>query len=103
MKITLNLPDDATILSPREVAEQLRIYGGLLLDDNERVGDIRLEYGDLEIDIHISEPEDPRIDGHLDRTETFDISKICTYLTAADYYAWGQDEDGDDVLVCFNY
>lgn len=93
---------DTAVLSPREVAEQLRDCGAIELAADERIGEVRLECGtDLEIDIDKAIEDDPRCSGYTDHTETFTISDIRDYFTAADYYAWARDEDGDDFLLCF--
>ena len=97
MKIEIN--DNVQLLSPKEVAEQL-LNG--TLEDGEYIGDVRLECGcDLEVDIHLRDEMDKRIDGYRDRTETFTLGDIRDTFTAADYYAWVKDESGDDVLACF--
>ena len=93
---------DTAILTPREVAEQLRDCGAIELAADEKIGEVRLECGtDLEIDIDKVIEDDPRCSGYTDRTETFTMSDITDYFTAADYYAWAKDEDGNDVLMCF--
>ena len=97
-----SIESDMQPLSLTEVVEQLQGCGALQLEADERTGEVRLECGtDLEIDIIKSDPMDRRIDGFLDRTETFTISDIREHFTAADYYAWAKDENGDDVLLCF--
>lgn len=101
-KITLELPEGSTLLTLREVAEQMEQYGGLHLEGDEAIGECRLEFGtDLEVDINKVIEGDPRCSGYLVRTDTITISDIRAHFTAADYYAWGKDGDGDDVLVCF--
>lgn len=96
---TLN---DAAVLTPREVAEQLRDCNAIELAADEKIGEVRLEFGtDLEIDIDKVIEDDPRCSGYTDHTETFTVSDVAVYLDAADYYAWARDEDGDDVLLCF--
>lgn len=81
MTITITNCDEVNLLSPKDVAERLVTCGALTLDDGERTGEMRVEYGvDLEIDIHVSDPSDPRIDGHLDRTETFTLGDLRTTL-----------------------
>lgn len=93
---------DTAVLTPREVAEQLRDCGAIELAADEKIGEVRLEFGtDLEIDIDKIIEDDPRCSGYTDRTETFTMSDITDYFTAADYYAWAKDEDGNDVLMCF--
>lgn len=93
---------DTEVLTPREVAEQLRDCGAIELAADEEIGEVRLEFGtDLEIDIKKVIEDDPRCSGYTDRTETFTMSDITDYFTAADHYAWATDEDGDDVLMCF--
>lgn len=90
---------DISTLSVKEVADLLMISR---LKRGERIGDIRLECGcDLEIDILIDDPSDPRHDGNLDYTETFTISDIRDEFTQGDWYAWAKDENGEDVLICF--
>lgn len=97
-----SIESDMQPLSLTEVAEQLQGCGALQLEADERTGEVRLECGtDLEIDIIKSDPMDRRIDGFRDRTETFTISDIREHFTAADYYTWAKDENGDDVLLCF--
>ena len=93
---------DTPVLSLREVVEQLENCGAIELAADEKIGEVRLEYGTgLEVDIDKVIEDDPRCSGYNDRTETFTISDIRDYFTAADYYAWAKDEDGDDVLMCF--
>ena len=93
---------DTTILSLCEVAEQLRDCGAIELAADEKIGEVRLECGtDLEIDIDKVIEDDPRCSGYTDHTETFTMSDIRDYFTAADYYAWAKDKDGNDVLMCF--
>ena len=96
---TLN---DIAVFTPREVAEQLENCGAFELAADEKIGEVRLECGtDLEIDIRKVIEDDPRCSGYTDRTETFSLYDFRDYFTAADYYAWAKDEDGDDVLMCF--
>ena len=90
---------DISTLSVKEVADQLM---NSRLERDEKIGDVRLECGcDLDIDILVDDPSDPRLDGHIDRTETFTLSDIRDYFTQGDWYAWAKTEDGEDVLVCF--
>lgn len=90
---------DISTLSVKEVADQLM---NSRLERDEKIGDVRLEYGcDLDIDILVDDPSDPRLDGHLDRTETFTLSDIREDFTEGTWYTWAKDEDGEDVLVCF--
>lgn len=89
-------------LSLNEVVDNLWHCGALNMGVDERRGDVRVEGDDeLAVDIHVSDPSDPRIDGHLDRTEVFTLADIRRHFKAADYYTWAKDEDGDDVLLCF--
>lgn len=90
MTITIPSCDDINLLSPKDVAERFTTCGALTLDDGERTGEMRVEYGvDLEIDIHVSDPSDPRIDGHLDHIETFTLGDLRTYLAdTAEYLIW---------------
>lgn len=92
--------DGVDALSMKEVADQ---FVAPKLDRDERIGDIRLECGcDLEVDIHIKDETDPRIDGHLDRTETLTLSDI-RELSEGDVYFWAKDcESGEWVLLCRN-
>jgi len=95
----IEITDDVQLLSPREVAEQLM---NPQLAAGEYIGDVRLECGcDLEVDIHLHDEMDKRIDGYRDRTETFTLGDIRDTFVAADYYAWVKDEDGNDYLACF--
>ena len=94
----IEIADDVQLLSPREVAEQLM---NPQLAADEYIGDVRLEYGELAVDIHKHDEMDKRIDGYRDRTESFTIRHIRATFVAADYYAWVKDENGDDVLGCF--
>jgi hypothetical protein len=45
--------------------------------------------------------DDPRCSGYIDHTDTFDMSDIEYHFSAADYYAWVRDENGNDMLMCF--
>jgi hypothetical protein len=93
---------DYSVMTPREVAEQLENCGAIQLEADERIGEVRLECGtDLEIDIEKVIEDDPRCSGYVDHTETFDKSDIEYHFEAADYYVWAKDEDGNDVLLCF--
>ena len=99
---TIQLYDAPTCLSLKEVADQLANCGAIELASNETIGDCRLEVGDdLEVDINKVIEDDPRCTGYLVRTETLDMVDIRKHFTAADYYAWGKDENGDDMLYCF--
>ena len=99
---TINFYDEPASLTLREVAEQLENCGAIHLDEDEAIGECRLECGtDLEIDINKVIEDDPRCSGYLDHTESLTLSDIRDYFTAADYYAWGKDENGDDRLYCF--
>lgn len=100
MKHTYEI-DDCDALSVTEVAEQLMRYR---LGRDEKIGDVRLERGrDLDIDILVDDPSDPRLDGHIDRTETFTPSDICEEFTEGDVFLWAKDcENGEWVLLCRN-
>lgn len=94
--------DNYSIMTPYEVAEQLVNCGAIQLEADERIGEVRLEYGtDLYIDIEKVIEDDPRCSGYVDHTETFFASDIQHEFTNADYCAWMKDEDGNDVLMCF--
>lgn len=98
----VEITNDCEALSVTEVVQQLIGCGALEVGNGERLGESRLECGcDLEIDIMTDDPSDPRIHGCLDHTESFTISDIREHFTAADYYTWAKDEDGDDILLCF--
>ena len=99
---TIQLYDEPTTLTLREVADQLAACGAFALDGGEDIGEVRLEFGsDLEIDIVRRIEDDPRCSGYLDHTETLGLSDICQHFTLADHYAWGKDASGDDCLYCF--
>lgn len=97
--MTVTLCDDVSALTVREVVEQLMSCGDIELEDYERVIDTRLECGcDLEVDIECN-ADDVRIDGRYTITRT--LEDIRAAFTAADYYTWAVNEDGEDVLLCF--
>ena len=99
----VEITNDCKALSVTEVVEQLICCGALEVGNGERLGESRLECGcDLEVDIMTDDPSDMRIHGCLERTETFTLGDIREHFTAADYYTWAKDEDGDDILLCFN-
>lgn len=99
----VELTKDVEALSVSEVVEQLIGCGAIEIGPDKRLGESRLECGcDLEIDIMENDPMDKRIDGFLSHTETFTISDIREYFTQGEWYAWAKDEDGDDILLCFN-
>lgn len=92
---------ETAVLSTKEVAMQLLNCNAFEVAADERMGDVCLDEGTLVVDIHHLEPEDPRVDGCVKRREEFNMSDIREHFTAADYYQWAKDEDGDDVLLCF--
>ena len=99
----VEIASNCEALSVTEVVDQLVCCGALNVGDGKRIGESRLECGcDLEIDIMENDPSDPRINGCLSHTETFSLSDIRTHFTQSDYYAWAKDENGDDILLCFN-
>ena len=49
-----------------------------------------------------NDPSDPRIDGCLSHTEEFTLSDIREHFTQGEWYTWAKDEDGNDILLCFN-
>lgn len=93
--------NDITILSTLEVAQQLACGGAFEIAADEKMGEVEFEDGELVIEILHNDPQDCRIDGYLKRREEFTISDIRKHFVADDYYRWGKDEDGDDILVCF--
>ena len=98
----VELKDDVVTLTVHEVVEQLESCGAIELHDGEVIGESRLENGsELEIDIDMKIEDDPRCSGYNVRTVSFTMSDIKDRFTAADYYTWAKDEDGDDILLCF--
>ncbi|MBQ6329290.1 MAG: hypothetical protein IJI35_09780 [Kiritimatiellae bacterium] len=94
MKVELS--DDVQTLTIEEVVEQLKSSGALEVGDGEYIGECRLECGcDLEVDITSC------LVGS-DRTETFTEEDIREHFTQGEWYAWAKDEDGNDILLCFN-
>lgn len=98
---TIELYDEPTCLTLREVAEQLVACGGLELAADEETGEVCLESGELEIDVRKVVEDDPRCSGYYVRTEVVSMRQIRECFTAADHYEWGRDSDGDDCLYCF--
>lgn len=101
---TIQLYDEPVLLTLREVAEQLCGCGAIHIRgfDGEDYGEVRLENGEeLEIEVVQKIEDDPRCSGYVVRTEIIDLAKIREAFTAADYYAWAKDEDGNDCLACF--
>ena len=84
MKVELN--EEVQTMTIAEVVEQLKACGALEIGDGEYLGECRLECGCL-------------VGG--DHTETFTEQDIRDYFTNADYCTWAQDEDGNDILLCF--
>ena len=100
MKVEIN---NVEALSLTEVVEQLVGCGALQIAHDKKLGESRLECGcDLEIDIMENDPSDPRIDGCLSHTEEFTLSDIREHFTQGEWYTWAKDEDGNDILLCFN-
>lgn len=96
--------EDVPCLSLEELAGELALMGEMKLGASERLGDCRVEYGDtFSVDLHLWEPDDPRIDGHLVRTYETDIQHLRDIGVGgtAKYIAFGRDKDGDDVLYTF--
>ena len=63
--VKIELYDEPTILSLREVAEQLVGCGGISIEADEEIGECRLEFGaDLEVDINRVIKGDPRCSGY---------------------------------------
>lgn len=96
--------EDVPCLSLDELAEELVLQGAIKLGPDEYVGDCRVEDGYFfSADIHLREPGDPRIDGHLVRTYNTNIGDLWHIGVGgtARYIAFGRDKDGDDVLYTF--
>ena len=94
MQITLDLPYDSTTLTPAEVVEQYYNCRGIYsLKDGEEIS-ARLCGEDVEAEV-INER------GEVVLADFICFDDIRDAFTLADYYAWGQDEDENDVLVCF--
>ena len=88
--------DEIHTMTPKEVAEQLVNCGAIDLDENESICNVSLECGtDLEITI-VDE------DTNEDYTATFTLEDIRSEFTECEYYCWAKDENGNDVLACFN-
>ena len=99
----IELMDECETMSVSEVVEQLKRCGALEVEPDKKIGECRIEFGcDLEIDIMENEPGDPRIDGCLSHTESFTLADIREHFTQCEWYAWAKDEDGDEILLCFN-
>ena len=99
---TIQLCDEPTTLTLREVAEQLANCGAIQLVDDEIIGDVRLEFeADLEVEIDKVVDGDPRCREYNERSETWTLGDIRCYFTMADFYAWGKDENGEYCLYCF--
>lgn len=93
MKVEIN--EEVQTLTIAEVVEQLKTCGALEIGDGEYLGECRLECGcDLEVDVCSC-----LVGG--DHTETFTEQDIRDYFTNADYCVWANDEDGNDILLCF--
>ena len=96
MKITLDTDDiiDCEVMPIQAVVEKLVDYGAINLDEDERIGEVRLECGcDLEVDIEKN--------GNINRYETFTTNDIRWEFNEADYCVWAKDEANNDVLLCF--
>ena len=99
----VEITNEVATLSVSEVVEQLRQCGALSVGPDKKIGECRIECGfDLAIDIMENEPDDPRIDGCLSYTEEFPLEDIRASFTECEWYTWAKDEDGDDILLCFN-
>ena len=99
---TIQLYDEPTCLTLREVAEQLVGCGAIPVAEDEDIGNASLENGtDLTVEINRAVEGDPRCSGYNVRTDVVTMYHIREWFTQADYYAWGKDEDGDDCLYCF--
>ena len=101
MKYTIDEPFETAVLTPEEVAEQLLDCNAFELASDETLGEVEMDGHLLVIHINWNDPMDKRVDGYPKRDEEFDIGDIRSYFTAADYYTWAKDEDGNDVLMCF--
>lgn len=101
MKYTIDESLDTAVLTPEEVAEQLLDCNAFELAPDEKLGEVEMDGHLLVVHILYNEPMDCRIDGFRKRDEEFDMGDIRSHFTAADYYQWAKDEDGDDCLLCF--
>ena len=91
----VELKDEVQTMTIAEVVDQLRSCGALEVGDGEYVGECRLECGcDLEVDIGSC------MTGG-DHTETFTEQDVRDWFVNSDYCVWAQDEDGNDILLCF--
>lgn len=94
MQITLDLPYDSTTLTPGEVAGQyLACRGTYAPKDGEEVC-AYLTCEGLNIEVIGA-------NGETVHAEIIYLDDIRETFTHADYYVWGQDEDENDILVCF--
>lgn len=100
MKVEIEV-DDAKmkVMSLREVAEQMMLG---YLKQGERMGDIERDEDALNVAVVIDEPMDVRINGCTDRWETFGLADIARIVTDYAHLQWAKDEDGADILLCFN-
>lgn len=90
--------DNVQLLTAKEVAEQW-LNGELGTD--EYISDAEWDGDIIAVSIAVREPLDPRIDGHITRYVDITLTDIRRNWTAADYYTWAKDENGEDVLACF--
>ena len=94
--MTYKIHDDRVceVLTPMEVAERLTWCGELNLEKGERIVSATLECGcDLEITIANESGDEYR----REFTE-WDIKQA---FDQTDWVVWAEDENGNDVLLCF--
>jgi hypothetical protein len=94
--MTYKIHDDRVneALTPMEVAEQLTWCGEINLEKGERIISASLECGcDLEIVIG---------DGENEYTREFTEWDIRQAFDQPEWVAWAEDEDGNNVLLCFD-
>lgn len=103
MNITIdtNTISNTELLTPQEVAEQLWSLDAIHLENDEKLGRVTFENGDLSVEIERKIDGDPRCSGYTVRTDTFALTDICEYFVSSPYYAWCKGEDGNDYLACF--
>lgn len=93
--MTYKISDDrvSEVLTPMEVAEQLVWCGAIELEPKEHIVSATLECGcDLEVTIQTLLDE---------RVECFSEWDIKQAFSEADWVVWADDENGNDVLLCF--
>ena len=101
MKVEIN---NVEAISLEDVAERLALAGAFRVAVDERIGEVAMEDGALVVPILYDEPMDCRVDGCRKRDEVCDITKVRNWLTEEDtqFFTFAKDEDGNDILLCFN-